>query len=543
VLVALFAACDSKPKATLEAAPGPELPQPKVTLAEADTGEWRDRARFELGATPTTVYRSSEPVVGTSRDLERKTAQFAPDLQVSQCLSRAAELYASYHPFEPKVSPPRAFVEGTLQWAGCPDSSAAVRLYYTTEDDTSGLLEHLETALTQDARFTHYGVGRARGGGDPYRWTWAIFLVVRNFDMAPFPRQVGLGDQQRLEFRLGEGLTAPSVLSMAPGGSIDPVEVQENGETWSANILFDQPGVHWVEVLAEGVLGPEVVIQLPVYVNQALPTAWEGFVPPDEDWIEAEADAEALMLTLVNRDRAQFGLPELQLDETLRQAARAHSADMRDHQFFAHISPTRGGLSDRLSPFGYQARIVAENIARNPRIYDAESGLMESLGHRANILSARLTHLGIGAVLGRGPAGERAWFLTQEFALPIERPSDESLRRHVSDTLIRSRTEAGAAPLRRRGDLDRIAQRAAEVAARSGFDGDKLNALISADLEREGIRYRRFRIQYQPVLELVDFLVPPFIAEPQLTEHGIGVDVRFEGDVEMSGTLLLFLEH
>ncbi|WP_348246602.1 hypothetical protein, partial [Salmonella enterica] len=65
--------------------------------------------------------------------------------------------------------------------------------------------------------------------------------------------------------------------------------------------LGDVPGEQWLEILATGELGPEVVALFPLYVGEPPPSAWTGLLPPDESWVRTPADAEHLMLRLVNR--------------------------------------------------------------------------------------------------------------------------------------------------------------------------------------------------------------------------------------------------
>src|SRR5690606_31203718 len=122
------------------------LPTPEVSLADdPQTGESRQFARFEVGRSGATPYDPSDGLVAAgSADVATVIARTNGELQWATCLERAASAYAVFHPHQPDVVPPRAFVEFVLHWAGCPDSAAAVRLYYTTENGTEGLEEYLE---------------------------------------------------------------------------------------------------------------------------------------------------------------------------------------------------------------------------------------------------------------------------------------------------------------------------------------------------------------------------------------------------------------
>jgi uncharacterized protein YkwD len=124
----------------------------------------------------------------------------------------------------------------------------------------------------------------------------------------------------------------------------------------------------------------------------------------------ADLSVEGQVLALVNVQRAAAGCGAVTADPALAALARAHSADMRDRDFFDHVNP------DRLDPFerGSRAGVVvrAENIAEGqPDPAAVMDAWMHSAGHRANILNCDLTRLGVGVAEG---TGGRWW--TQDFA-------------------------------------------------------------------------------------------------------------------------------
>lgn len=107
---------------------------------------------------------------------------------------------------------------------------------------------------------------------------------------------------------------------------------------------------------------------------------------------------EQEMLNLVNRARSNAGLPQLQLCSELARAARAKSKDMADNNYFSHTSPRYGGLNGLLSSFGIHYRSAGENLAMNSSgsVSAAHNSLMNSPGHRENILNSSYNHVGIG---------------------------------------------------------------------------------------------------------------------------------------------------
>lgn len=110
---------------------------------------------------------------------------------------------------------------------------------------------------------------------------------------------------------------------------------------------------------------------------------------------------EQRMVNLVNSERQKAGLAPLKVDLDLSRVARIKSQDMRDNNYFSHTSPTYGSPFDMMRSFGISYRTAGENIALHSSVESAHNGLMNSDGHRANILSPNFTHIGIGIVDGR----------------------------------------------------------------------------------------------------------------------------------------------
>lgn len=123
-------------------------------------------------------------------------------------------------------------------------------------------------------------------------------------------------------------------------------------------------------------------------------------------------EAESEMLLLVNEERAKRGLPELVLDETLSEAARKHSIDMFQKGYFGHIDPEGNTPFDRIKESGVSFNAAGENLALAHTVTIAHKGLMNSPGHRENILHPGFTRIGIGAA----QSSKHGIMFTQKFA-------------------------------------------------------------------------------------------------------------------------------
>lgn len=132
---------------------------------------------------------------------------------------------------------------------------------------------------------------------------------------------------------------------------------------------------------------------------------------------------EIRFVELVNKERASRGLPQLTIDPVLIQVAREHSREMGEKHYFSHHSPTpkmRTPLDRYLA--GAKRRpswaLVGENLFYCS-IVDVNRGhtaLMNSEGHRANILESRYERIGVGAYVT--PDGQ--FYVTQMFLAKID---------------------------------------------------------------------------------------------------------------------------
>ena len=113
--------------------------------------------------------------------------------------------------------------------------------------------------------------------------------------------------------------------------------------------------------------------------------------------VSTQKKMEDEVLVLVNKERAKNGLKALTMDENVRKVARAKSSDMSTKKYFSHTSPTYGSPFDMLKSFGISYKSAGENIAQGYTTAEAVvNGWMNSSGHRANILNANYTKIGIG---------------------------------------------------------------------------------------------------------------------------------------------------
>ncbi len=124
------------------------------------------------------------------------------------------------------------------------------------------------------------------------------------------------------------------------------------------------------------------------------------------------SDLERYMLELINQDRTRYGLDQLVLDQVLNASADAHSDWMLESNVFSHTGVGGSTPTERMRAEGFDLDgnwSTAENVAIQSErgaagytddVYDLHVALMNSPGHRANLLDPDLELVGIGIDVG-----------------------------------------------------------------------------------------------------------------------------------------------
>jgi len=310
-------------------------------------------------------------------------------------------------------------------------------------------LEELERRLVaalegiapgERALFTHVACGiverkRRFAFLTPSTFTVTVLVSQRALSFAPFPADLRPGDRIRFEGEVHPPFRQPEVLLTRPDGSTVMLDnLTYEARLFRTYVVFDRgPGEYQLEVLGRYDFGPRVLGLASLHARaegepsahaRMVAAARSGVVPraapaasrrkPDA----SEDDCEARLLQLVNRDRRAAGVAPLTWHPQLAAVARAHSRDMADHDFFAHVSPRSGRLAERAVEAQVPYARLAENIALNDDVDSAHEALMRSPGHRMNVLDGRFTHGGFGVVFAANPGGGTRVFVTENFLLP-----------------------------------------------------------------------------------------------------------------------------
>lgn len=124
------------------------------------------------------------------------------------------------------------------------------------------------------------------------------------------------------------------------------------------------------------------------------------------------SEVELLMLELINQERTSRGLDPLTINNDLNATSEDHSQWMLDNQVFSHTGAAGSSANDRIDAsdyalegswrtaenIGWQSERGDEGIADD--VADIHESLMNSPGHRANILNPDLEDIGLGVEIG-----------------------------------------------------------------------------------------------------------------------------------------------
>lgn len=138
-----------------------------------------------------------------------------------------------------------------------------------------------------------------------------------------------------------------------------------------------------------------------------------------------DSAAESALLDLANQSRRQAGLPPLRMDDSLRDAARAHARIMVSRQQLSHRFSGEPTLMERLLDTGIHLDQVGENVAYHSSVEKAFSALMNSAPHRENLLDPHFNLAGFAAYWSEGRL-----YVVQDFAhsLPGIAPASRKQR-------------------------------------------------------------------------------------------------------------------
>jgi uncharacterized protein YkwD len=377
--------------------------------------------------------------------------------------------------------PPYEAVEFALSHHGIVEPAPHLHVLPLRDDDVGAVIEELRPRLgrsLRDVAASRLGIGVA--DAVPGVRTIVVALQESGVEIEPFPRELPAGAKERLRGRVLAPFRKPSVHLTRQDGAVIEAPTVRDGASFRAEIdCGAAPGKLKVEVVADDAAGsPSVLANFAVYCGVAAPRV-VALGAPEPAPTDA-AEVERVLLELANRDRRAAGLPPLEADERAAAVARAHSVEMRDGGYVSHVSPRTGRPVDRARRARLATPLVLENLARSRSARQAHQGLMDSPGHRANLLSPQATHVGIGVALGELAGSSREILVTQLFIRKGPRVDAAEARREAAKAFAAARASAGLPAVSEDERLRRVAQ-----AYATGLAAGQPDAMLAARADAE----------------------------------------------------------
>jgi uncharacterized protein YkwD len=152
--------------------------------------------------------------------------------------------------------------------------------------------------------------------------------------------------------------------------------------------------------------------------------------------------AEKQIFDQLNQERQGVGLPVLEWNEQAAQAARTHAQAMVENGQLSHQFLGEPSLVERIGATGARFTLAAENVARTGFVEDVHPALMNSHGHRANILNSAYNAVGIGVVERQGKI-----YVAQDFLYLVPMYSEEQFGAVFAEAFKLARKSKGRKPI------------------------------------------------------------------------------------------------
>lgn len=186
-----------------------------------------------------------------------------------------------------------------------------------------------------------------------------------------------------------------------PGGKVVVIGGTMNGANCDQILPgINLPGIQFPGVNIPGSNVPDNSLPLPEFPipdqpGNMLPDQ-PGDTTPDQPETDGSQDAFAnQVVKLVNEERAKAGLSPLSVNSKAANAAQTRAREIE--KSFSHTRPDGSSFNTALTEAGVSFRGAGENIAYGQTTpQQVMEGWMNSSGHRANILNANYTSIGVG---------------------------------------------------------------------------------------------------------------------------------------------------
>lgn len=480
VAFALASCSGSKP-------PQVTAPPPAASASAGPSGSLipapaRSSATYGTSSTPDGI-RGGQEAAGVAHALVQAGAARGLELEPDGRLADLATWIASLVDDRGKAPPSTVFDFGARHIGMAEDTPVIMTLAGGTPAEREAYVGSALATMPGNIAYNRFGVASVDRNGLPVS---VVVIAVSMLELEPVPRSVAVGTTLRLRGRLDASFGKYEVVVTQPDGSAKEI-AERTGTVLDASIPLASPGVFRIEVLGAGPWGLTVLANFPVYAGMLPPQslAMRTHEPQASGAAASAESTRARLFELLNDSRKQAGAPPLSTHEGLARIAEAHTRDMAEHGFFGHVSPTTGDPSNRVRAAGMRFAIVAENVGIGQSADEVHRALLDSPGHRANVLNPKLTHVGIGVTL-QEHGGRSDVVATELFARIAPAINASAAPTEILARLNLARQQAGAAPLVSEGALVDVASQGASAWFRDAkLSKEQVLDLVIAGMDRQ----------------------------------------------------------
>lgn len=524
----LLAACGGGPKGAQPSWRNGKAPASVKTVADVPLGE--PALQYNTAnsdAVPQSPLFSEILKSVDDASAANNTPSPSPDPRLFAALADLASIAPEGGPI------PYTYIEFALHRQGIIEPSPNLVIIEGDIDNPGNIANELRSRLSEilsSGRFARVGIGTRRG-----KESDLILLAFQESHLTtrPIAREIPAGGSTGIEGVLASTFSEPHVWHTGANGQVKRLSVSQIGAK-GFRALFsceEELGRQQLEITASDVSGSTVLANFPVWCGEKSPRSMPRLEVSADPPPSSREEAEERMLVLVNKDRAKHGLKALKNDPRLVSVGRKHSDEMLETGHVAHVSPRTGSAGDRVKAGNVRTAVVLENVARAYGVGEAQQGLMNSPGHRANLLSTNVSHIGIGITLGEEVAGRRELLVTQVFIL-IPGPIDVKKVKDQVAAKIRSVKEMSQSTA-----LSRVAQKFATSIA-AGMPTKEASAIASKSLDENVGNFTRVSTLVTTVSSIASFEPGDSLGGDRVRFYGLGVA---QGDHAVMGDGAIYL--
>lgn len=211
-------------------------------------------------------------------------------------------------------------------------------------------------------------------------------------DLAPLPVRARTGQWLTLDAKLHVAARSARLVVLGPRGlpRTVPTSLDARTQRTKASFVLDRPGDFTVQLVADLEEGPRPILEARVFADALPGETVETMPAPGESEGTDAAALERMIATLRKEEAAR----PLRRDAKLDALAQRHASVMRAKRRAAH-DVGDGDLVARFEAEGESAKTIGENVAHARTLGLAHRALFASPSHRANLLRADYTHLGV----------------------------------------------------------------------------------------------------------------------------------------------------